>query len=236
MKTDSLRPAKTATGDKQATATERIVDAITDAIVCHRLQPGAHLAEQKLADVFGVSRTVVRQALLQLARDKLVTLEPARGASVAMPTVEEVRHVFEVRQMLESQLVARLSPIVTDGQIAQLRGHIAAEQAAVSRTDVRGRTRLLGDFHVVLAQMYGNAVLTEMLAELAARTSLISLMYQSSRSAAESSAEHVRIVDALERRDTAAAVECMHTHLEDVELNLRLDPRAPDLGAALLGG
>lgn len=220
--------------DGRTSATDRIVHAVTDAIVGHRLRPGAHLAEQKLADVFGVSRTVVRQALLQLARDKLVTLEPARGAHVAMPTVEEVHQVFDVRRMLEGQLIERFARVVTDGQIGQLRGHIAAEQAALARTDVPGRTRLLGDFHVVIARMFGNQVLTEMLAELAARTSLISLLYQSSRSAAESSAEHVRIVDALERRDAAAAVECMCGHLEDVELNLRLDPRAPDLGAALL--
>ena len=63
--------------------TRRIVESITEAIVERRLMPGTKLAEQKIADIFHVSRTLVRQALNQLSRDRLVTLEPARGAFVA---------------------------------------------------------------------------------------------------------------------------------------------------------
>ena len=72
-------------------------------IVEHRLQPGAKLAEQKLADHFGVSRTLVRQALFQLAQNRLIKLEPARGAFVAAPSVEEAQQVFAVRRMLETE-------------------------------------------------------------------------------------------------------------------------------------
>ncbi|MFM8637512.1 MAG: GntR family transcriptional regulator, partial [Betaproteobacteria bacterium] len=95
------------------TTTQRIVDSITSAIVERRLMPGTKLAEQRLADIFAVSRTVVRQALNHLSRDRLVTLEPARGAFVATPSVEEAQQVFELRQMQEGammrQLVQRLS-------------------------------------------------------------------------------------------------------------------------------
>ena len=61
----------------ESSSTSVIVQALTKAIVEHRLQPGAKLAEQKLADHFGVSRTLVRQALLQLSQHQLVRLEPA---------------------------------------------------------------------------------------------------------------------------------------------------------------
>src|SRR5689334_17615270 len=67
-----------ADGSDAGNATERIVEAITTAIVERRLMPGTKLAEQKIADIFAVSRTLVRQALNQLSRDKLVTLEAAR--------------------------------------------------------------------------------------------------------------------------------------------------------------
>ena len=63
-------------------STQRIVDSITAAIVERRLMPGTKLSEQKIADIFKVSRTLVRQALNQLSRDRLVVLEPARGAFV----------------------------------------------------------------------------------------------------------------------------------------------------------
>ena len=217
-----------------ASATERIVAAVTDAISGHRLHPGTRLTEQKMAGIFGVSRTIVRQALLQLERDKLVTIEPSRGAYVAMPGVDEARQVFEVRRMLELPMMQRLCEVIRPAHIAALRGHLAAEQQALSRTaDVPGRTRLLGDFHVVLARMLGNAVLTDLVTELTARTSLITLLYQSARSAAHSSHEHGDIIDALERRDAQAAAALMREHLDNVENNLKLELRSPDLGDVL---
>ena len=217
-----------------ANSTERIVEAITTAIIERRLVPGTKLAEQKIADIFKVSRTIVRQALNRLSRDKLVTLEPARGARVAEPSIEEARQVFEVRQMLESALARRLAATITPAQVARLRAHLADEQASVKRVDVSGRTRLLADFHVVLARMLGNETLAELLADLLSRCSLIALMYQSAHSAEHSFEEHVAIVDALEKHDARTAQRLMEEHLLSVERNLRLDPGVPDLEAALL--
>lgn len=215
-------------------STVRIVEAIAEAIVERRLMPGTKLGEQQIANLFGVSRTVVRQALNRLSRDRLVTLEPARGAFVAQPSVEEARQVFEVRGMLEAAMVRQLAARITDAQVAELRRHLRHERDAVARTDVTGRTRLLADFHGVVARMLGNDVLADLLEDLLSRSSLISLMYQSSHSAQHSQQEHVEIVDALERRDARAAVRLMMGHLHSVERNLRLDPRTLDLGAALL--
>ena len=87
---------------------------------------------------------------------------------------------------------------------------------------------------VVIATMLGNQVLAELLSDLVTRSSLIALMYQSSHSAEHSFDEHVAIVDALARRDAKAAVRLMEDHLHNVERNLQLDPRVPDLAAALM--
>ncbi len=213
--------------------TKRIVDAVTTAIVERRLMPGTKLVEQQIADLFQVSRTLVRQALNQLSRDRLVTLEPARGAFVATPSLEEARQVFAARQLIEAGLVRELCAVITDAQVEQLRAHLAQENQAVARTDVTGRTRLLADFHVLLAQLLGNQVLAELLADLLSRCSLIALMYQSAHSAEHSAAEHVAIVEALARRDARAAVKLMNSHLGNVERNLQTNPRVADLAAAL---
>ena len=226
--------ARAGTADAAPSSTQRIVESITTAIVERRLMPGTKLAEQKIADIFKVSRTLVRQALNQLSRDKLVTLEPARGARVAEPSVDEARQVFEVRQMLEASMIRRAAAELSDAQLAELRAHLRDEQAAVQRTDVSGRTRLLADFHVVIAGMLGNQVLADLLSDLVTRSSLIALMYQSAHSAEHSFDEHVAIVEALARRDAKSAVKLMQDHLHNVERNLRLDPRTPDLGDALL--
>ena len=220
-------------GRAAASVTDGIVDSITTAIVERRLMPGTRLVEQQIADVFEVSRTVVRQALNQLSRDRLVTLEPARGAFVATPSIDEARQVFQVRRLIEGGMVRQLAAQITDKQVEQLRQHLRDERQAVSRVDVSGRTRLLADFHVVLARLLGNEVLAELIADLLSRSQLIALMYQSSHSAEHSQEEHVDIVEALAKRDGRAAAKLMERHLEAVERNLRLDPRTPDLASVL---
>jgi DNA-binding GntR family transcriptional regulator len=233
IRTARAHASRAADAPAAANLTQRIADSITAAIVERRLMPGTKLAEQKIADVFKVSRTLVRQALMQLSRDRLITLEPARGARVAEPGIEEAKQVFETRNMIEAAMIRRAATELTAPQIAELRAHLKAEAEAVRRTDVSGRTRLLADFHVVIARMLGNEVLAQLVGDLVSRCSLIALMYQSAHSAEHSADEHVAIVDALEARDARAAVKLMAAHLQQVERNLRLDPRVPDLGAVL---
>ena len=216
-----------------STTTRAIVDALTKAIVEHRLQPGSKLAEQKLADHFGVSRTLVRQALFQLAQNRLIRMEPARGAFVAAPTIEEARQVFAVRRMLEAGMTREFVQGVTPAKIKALRTHVAAEQAAMDRSDVGERTELLGDFHVRMAELMGNEVLAQMLGELISRCALITLMYQSATEAKHSNDEHADIVKALAARDEERAVHLMTEHLRNVEASLTFDRKVPTHDIAL---
>ncbi|MFT3720810.1 GntR family transcriptional regulator [Pseudorhodoferax sp.] len=226
-----VEPARA--GREAPSTTDQIVESITNAIVEQRLMPGTKLVEQQIADVFAVSRTVVRQALNQLARSRLVTLLPARGAFVSTVSAEEARQVFELRRLVEGGMARELAARITDAQVAELRAHLREEQDAVRRGDVTGRTRLLTDFHVVLARLLGNDVLAELISDLLSRSQLIQLMYQSGHSAEHSQTEHIEIVDALARRDGRTAGRLMEQHISSVERNLRMDPRTPDLAAVL---
>jgi DNA-binding GntR family transcriptional regulator len=136
--------------------------------------------------------------------------------------------------MLETALIRQLAASITPAQVGELRAHLVAEREAVLRTDVPGRTRLLADFHVVLARLLGNEVLAQLLADLLSRSSLISLMYQSSHSAEHSQDEHVAIVEALARHDAEGAAALMEQHIGSVERNLSLNPRIHDLVSALV--
>lgn len=218
-----------------SSTTSAIVEALTRAIVEHRLHPGTKLAEQKLADHFGVSRTLVRQALFQLSQNRLIRMEPARGAFVAAPSVTEARQVFAVRRMLEAEMTRTFVRESTPAHIKALREHVAREQAAFDRADVPGRNALLGDFHVRMAELMGNDVLAQILGELVSRCALITLMYQSSAAAAHSHEEHALIVKALAARDADQAVALMNEHLLHVEENLTFDRKLPtnDLSMAL---
>ena len=219
----------------ESSSTEIIVQALTKAIVDHRLQPGAKLAEQKLADHFGVSRTLVRQALLQLSQHQLIRLEPARGAFVAAPSVTEAKDVFAVRRMIEAEMTRLFVRQVTPSKIKALKEHVLREKKAVALKDAAGRTELLGDFHVRMAELTGNDVLAQILGQLISRCSLITLMYQSAHAAEHSHAEHEHIVEALAAQDEARAVKLMVLHLQNVEEGLMFDRGVPssDITSAL---
>lgn len=231
MPTSALAAAVAAS----ANPTHAIVEALTKAIVEHRLHPGTKLAEQKLADHFGVSRTLVRQALFQLSQNRLIKLEPARGAFVAAPSVIEARQVFAVRRMLEAEMTRAFVREVTPGKIKALKEHVAKEKTAVARGDAASRTELLGDFHVRMAELMGNEVLAQLLGELISRCALITLMYQTATAAEYSSDEHSGIIRALAAKDEALAVQLMTEHLLNVEKNLAFDRKVPsnDLSMAL---
>jgi DNA-binding GntR family transcriptional regulator len=217
------RTARTVTNS----ATSCIVSTLTKAIVAHRLAPGTKLSEQKLADQFGVSRTLVRQALFQLSQNRLIRMEPARGAFVATPSAAEAKQVFAVRRMLEAEMARAFIRDVTPARIKSLQEHVAREKLAVALDDISGRTALLGDFHVHMAGLMGNDVLAQMLVDLISRCSLITLMYQSASAAEHSHIEHANIVKALAAKDEAQAVRLMDEHLQHVEANLTFDRKVP---------
>jgi DNA-binding GntR family transcriptional regulator len=217
----------------ESSSTSHIVESLTRAIVDHRLHPGTKLAEQKLADHFGVSRTLVRQALFQLTQNRLIRMEPARGAFVATPSVQEAKQVFEVRRMLEIEMTRQFVRQVTPSKIKALQAHVAEERKAVEQQDVPGRTELLGDFHVRMAELLGNEVLADMLRDLISRCALITLMYQSSHGAEHSNDEHQALVIALAAKDEARAVQLMDEHLSHVMSELTFDRKPPSSDIAL---
>ena len=218
-----------------STPTDQIVEGLTRAIVEHRLQPGAKLAEQKLADHYGVSRTLVRQARFQLSQKRLIQMEPARGAFVATPSVSEARQVFGVRRMLEAEMTRAFVRELQPAWLKSLQEHVAQEREAIAQDNVSARTELLGDFHVRMAELMDNPVLADMLNDLISRCALITLMYHSAHAAQHSADEHAAIVQAMAARDENLAVALMAEHLQHVEDSLMFERTVPsnDVAQAL---
>jgi len=208
----------------------QIAKRIMEAILAKQLAPGTRLGEQQLSTLFGVSRTLVREALMRLVTRGVVTVSARRGWFVIEPSPSDAREAFEARRVIELGLLRHARPI-TKAAIDQLREHIAREQAAIEGDDVGARSYLLGDFHVCLCECLGNGLLSDTLRDLTARTTLTAMLHQSSEQAEDSCSEHVHIVAALERGDLAGAEQLMHDHLLHVEAGLNQancnDPLAP---------
>ena len=100
---------------------EYVAAEIERAIHEHRLPPGSKLGEDELAEVYGISRTIVRAALQGLSHRHLVELKRNRGAFVAQPTVREAREVFEARALLEPRTARSACERMTPEGLALLR-------------------------------------------------------------------------------------------------------------------
>lgn len=199
---------------------------VVEAILAQKLAPGQRLGEQALADLFGVSRTMVREALMQLQARGFVEVQSKRGWFVVQPSAEEARDAFAARRIVESGILADAGRPL--GQVIRtLRTHVRDEQRAIEGADAATRAFLLADFHVCLAEQMGHRLLTDVLRDLTARTTLAATLYQSRHEASESCAEHAAIVAALEDGDTARARTLMLAHIGNVERALEPEA-APD--------
>jgi len=221
----------------EAGRAEAVYREIHLAIVEHRLPPGARLPEEHLADVFAVSRTLVRQALQRLAHDRLVVLEPNRGARIAEPSIEEVRHLYEVRRLIECTMLADAAMRLTRARLAALKRKVASEAHANASGDALAAMQLAGAFHLDLAEALGNPILVDILGELIARGNVAIALYEQHGRATCRCDDHRRIVRHLAAGETGAAVSAMRRHLSQIEEGLTVPrlPRGPVNLRAVLG-
>ncbi|HEX7386160.1 MAG TPA: GntR family transcriptional regulator [Castellaniella sp.] len=200
---------------------DRVYGEVFDAAMDRRLLPGAKLTEATLCSAFQCSRSTVRAALARLAHDKIVVIEPNRGARVWQATPKEIRDVFATRRALEDIVLDMLAAVDDiETRLVPLRQMVDREQQAFERGDRISWIRLSNAFHVELAQLLDNEVLTDLLTGLCARTTLIIALGDTTGGSTCSYVEHREILDYLARRDAHSARAAMDHHLQDCELRM----------------
>ena len=207
---------------KSALSADKIYLRILQAITEHQLPPGTRLVEERLARIFGVSRTKVRQALGRLVHDRIVTVFPRRGAFVSSPSEQEAREIFDARRLIEPELIRRVTRQATPVQIARLRVQIGREAEARRVVDRRAIIAQSGEFHQLIADMAGNAFLARTMRELESLTCLIITLYDAPKALACPYHEHGELLDVIEAGDADGAADQMRRHLDHVEAALDL--------------
>lgn len=212
-------------------AENRIVDGVTSAILEQRLRAGTKLSEPELCDIYDCSRTDVRRALVVLAARKTVELKRNRGAFVRVPAEQEARNVFQARRAIEKTLARNAALHATDHDIAELEGAVGAEAAARTSGNRARAIGLSGEFHMVVARISGNDVLSDFLRELIMRSSLIIGFFAGSNHILCEDDEHAAIATAIRKRDGTMARELIERHLRHIENQLVFgeQPGASDL-------
>ncbi|RXJ72393.1 GntR family transcriptional regulator [Veronia nyctiphanis] len=196
---------------------------IFDAILEHRLPPGTKLSEEALGEIFGVSRTIIRRALLRLSVEQVVVTRPNRGSVVASPTVDEALQILKAREVLELAIVELATQNATKKQIEESRAMIFEEQKAVSEGDEGKAIRISGEFHIKLAEMANNPPLLSFQRSLVSQCSLIIALYQATKTTNCSLDEHTLLIDAIEQGSKDKAIALMVEHLDHIKSKLRLN-------------
>ncbi len=192
---------------------ERVYEALLELITTRALRPGQHLVESELAGQLGVSRQPVREALQRLNTEGWVDLRPAQGAFVHEPTEEEADQLLTVRTLLEAE-AARLAAAGTDAAgIAALEELCAKGERAVLDDDVDGAVAANAEFHAKVMELAGNAVLSELAAQVGRRVRWYYTPVARQRGK-QSWIEHRELIAAITAGDEPGATAVMRAHTE----------------------
>src|SRR6202034_2341812 len=159
--------------------TEAVLDAVKRAILAGELRPGQGLVETELAQLLGVSKTRVREALKTLAGAGLVTMSAYRGATVRAIDPASAAAIYDLRLLLEPEAVRRAggrSAVQASPVQASWAGARAALEASAAATDQAQRSLANREFHRALCLACGNSLLVKTLDDLRDQTALVSAL------------------------------------------------------------
>lgn len=197
---------------RSETLAQQAYQAIRIAIQNDALTPDTFYSENELGQSMGISRTPVREALIELAREGLVEVIPQRGFRLRIPTPDEATEVFELRTVLESHVVRRLAEDASDEQLKQLRDVVERQRASVG--DQVEFLRLDEEFHLLMPELIGHWRTHQMLSTLRGAMWLIGgTALKAPTRSPDVISEHEAIVAAIEAHDPDAATLALATHM-----------------------
>jgi DNA-binding GntR family transcriptional regulator len=192
---------------------ERVYEALLELIITRALRPGQHLVETELAGHLGVSRQPVREALQRLNTEGWIDLRPAQGAFVHEPTEDEADQLLVVRALLEAE-AARLAAGNASGKgLNRLDELCSAGERAVEADDIDAVVAANAAFHSYVMELAGNAVLSELAAQVERRVRWYYTPVARQRGM-QSWNEHRELIIAIADRNEARAQQVMRTHTE----------------------
>ena len=224
---------------------DRVAALLLDTIVARGLQPGDRLpSERELGEQFGVSRTVIREAVRALAAKGVIEVRTGSGLRVAAVDASAVSEsiglylrggtvdypkVHEVRRLLEVEIAGLASKRATDADIARMRK--LCEQMEAALDDVERASRLDLAFHRAIAGSTSNELYLLLLDSIGEALLEIRRENLKSGAAPQTVQAHREIVDRIAARDAAGARRAMAQHLDHVARHWRTQsPAARDGG------
>ena len=190
---------------------EEVAEQLRQRIFRRELEPGSWIDELKIAEEFGISRTPLREALKVLAAEGLVTMKVRRGAYVTEMSEKDLRDVYHLLSLLESDAAGVVAERATDAQLKTLQDLHAELEAAVA--DREKFFAINERFHMHLLEMADNRWRSQMVADLrkVMKLNRHNSLFKQGR-IEDSLGEHRAILAAMLARDAKATVKAMQAH------------------------
>jgi DNA-binding GntR family transcriptional regulator len=216
--------------DRPVPLRERVYQAIQELIISRQLAPGQHLVESELAELLGVSRQPIREALQLLSSEGWVDLSPGYGAFVHAPTETEVDQLLAVRAVLEGESARLAAQNAGTKGVAHLRKLCAEGEAALASEDIDSMVVANAQVHRFVTELSGNQVLLDFVTQVDRRVRwyYTPIARQRGKTSWE---EHAKLIDAIENGEADTASKIMREHTEHTRrsyLEQRNDERAAE--------
>src|SRR5215218_9937228 len=212
-------------------AAQRIEPELRRLIIALELPPGSRLSEQDIAERHGVSRQPVREALIGLARTRLVEIQPQRGTTVVKISVRKMMEARFVREAIETAVV-RLACASFDQQSrGRINDLLEMQEQAAQRDDHDAFQRYDELFHIALAEGAGCPLAWEAVQDIKAHMDRVCQLTLPSPEAMLPLIEHHRaIMAAIDAQEEDSAAEAMRRHLTEILRALpRIEAEHPEL-------
>jgi DNA-binding GntR family transcriptional regulator len=210
------------------TVAARIYGSIKEQIIDGRYAPGARITEQNIAAQFSTSRTPVREAMRQLVADGFALFKPNSGTVVRQWSPDEVRQLFELRLLIESQIAGHAAERIGTAQIAELEAiqlQIESGGVDVGAANTARIAPLNREFHRIIAQASEHERLVAMLANTIEVPIVQRTFRRYSRERlARSFTHHRELIEALAAHDSAWASSVMSSHIHSAKQTLLENP------------
>ncbi|WP_328720497.1 GntR family transcriptional regulator [Streptomyces sp. NBC_00247] len=219
-------PAAHRAEPKPPPAAERVYSHVKEAVLDRRYEGGTLLTEGDLAEVVGVSRTPVREALLRLEVEGLIKLYPKKGALVLAVSAQEIADVVETRLLVE-EFAARKAVPASPRLIGRLEELLAEQRTLAEAGDLAAVSVADRCFHAEIVRNAGNQILSRLYDQLRDRQLRmgVAVMEAHPGRIAANIAEHGRLLEAIRSGDADEAAHVVRQHVGRVRVLVRGEDR-----------
>ena len=200
-----------------------VTESLRQAVLNDYFEPGEKIDQDRIAEELKVSRTPVREALKVLESEGFVEIRPHRGAFAAEITREEVSDIFEIRKLLEAEVVRQTVPLISESVLDDLQRDFAEAKARFAAGDRTAHFDSDAAFHDVFIGLVENELLREILESLTNRIIRVRrfALRQPGPHLDASFEEHLEILEIIRRGDAEGAAQAMRTHIEKSALRVQ---------------